>query len=262
MEVPDWLMKPTKNNKDHIKLLAMIEHVQRAAERIGLDPFLAAQIKRLDKAFLEHSKETVDLDENPVVEALEKNKKKTLIYGAITLSAILLPYILVTKTNILHPKPTQCWDFISTREKKQTKVCLLAVDHPYNPGNGDVSVVLSLNKDKGKEVIVNSVFWIADEIGNRKVDYSGEFNITRTRIYHNGMLIQDDPTEWSSWVKPMIPDDLVMPLWSAIDKEERNLNYSKPLLEDQVLKIVQDIGALAAALGSIGYTLWKFFQKT
>jgi hypothetical protein len=59
----------------------------------------------------------------------------------------------------------------------------------------------------------------------------------------------------------MIPADLVMPLWEKIDDKERELNYSKPLMEDKVQEIVQDVGAIAAALGSIGYTLWKFFTS-
>jgi hypothetical protein len=261
VDVPEWLMKPSKNNRDHIKLLAMIEHVQRAAERVGMDPFLSTQIHRLNSAFLQHSKETVDLGENPVVEALEKDRKKTLVLGGTVAFLILAPYLIVVRTNLLHPRPTMCWNLVSEREDKKTKACLIAVDHPYNPGNGDVSVVLSLDKSRGKEVVINANFWIADEIGNKTVDYRGEFNISRTRVYQNNFLVHDDHTEWSSWVKPMIPEDLVMPLWNSIKEKERELNYSKPLLEDRLMKIVQDVGAIAAALGSVGYTLWKFFLE-
>jgi len=261
MEVPDWLMKPTANNKDHIKQIVLIEHVQKAAERLGIDPFLHAHIKKLESALIQHAKETSELDENPVVEALEKDKKKTLTFGGLAAAFILIPFILITKTNLLHPSPTECWDMKSAEEVERTRVCLIAVDHPYNPGNGDVSVVLSMNRGGGKEVLVNATFWIADEIGNRKVDYRGEFNISRTRIYEHNILVRDDKTEWSSWVKPMIPADLVMPLWERIDDKERELNYSKPLMEDKIQEIVQDVGAIAAALGSIGYTLWKFFAS-
>jgi hypothetical protein len=260
MEVPDWLLKPTENNKDHIKLLAQIEHVQKAAERRGIDPFLSNQINRLSKEFWEHAKRTCDLEPNPVAETLEKNPRKTLIIGGIVAAVILVPFGLLTKTNLLHPRPTDCWEMQSKEEKKPVKVCLLTIDHPYNPSNGDVSVVLSLPDGKD-DTVISAEFWIADEIGNREVDYKGEYNITRTRVYSRNMLVRDDRSEWSSWVKPGVPRDLVMPLWNKIKEKERDLNYSRPLLEDQINRIVEGTGALLAGVGSIIYTLWKFYTE-
>lgn len=259
MEVPEWLMKPTPNNRDHIKVLTMIEHVRRAAERKGVDPYLQDQLERLCSAFITHCKATLDLEENPVVEALEKDRKKTLIWGGVLSALILVPYMVITKTNFLHPSPTVCWNLESKEEKKTVPVCLLAVDKPYNPGNGDVSVALRVGKEIHSSTVINADFWIADEIGNQPVNYEGEFNINRTRVYNRHILVHDDPSQWSSWVKPMVPEDTVIPLWTEVKKYERKLNYKYPLIEDKIGKLVQDMGAIFAAAGSIGLTLWKFY---
>lgn len=239
----------------------MIEHVQKAAERRGIDPFLSTQISKLNEAFWDHAKNTVDLDENPVVEALEKDRKRTLMFGLLLAASILVPYGLLTRTSFLHPKPKDCWELVSKSESKSTKVCILAIDHPYNPSNGDVSLVLELAENKSKKTIINADFWIADEIGNRKVDYRGEFNINRTRVYNHNLLISDDKTAWSSWVKPMIPEDSVLPLWDKIKSKEREFNYDRPLLEDSLTKFVENVGAWIAGLGSIIFTAWKFYVK-
>jgi hypothetical protein len=262
MEVPDWLMKPTENNKEHIKLLAMIEHVQKAAERREVDSFLNKQVEKLNTTFWEHAKNTVDLDDNPVVEALEKDRKKTLIVGLALAASIFVPYGLLTRTNLLHPRSRDCWELASAQEQKNTKVCLIAIDHPYNPSNGDVSLALSLEEAQGKQTVINADFWIADEIGNRQVDYRGEFNINRTRVYNHGLLVNDDNNAWSSWVKPMIPEDSVYPLWDKIKSKEREFTYSRPLPEDVIVKFVENAGALIAGIGSILFTAWKFYSKS
>jgi hypothetical protein len=203
----------------------------------------------------------VDLDENPMIEVLEKDKKKTLVIGSIVASSILIPFLLVTKTNLLHPTPIECWKFPSKEDQKVHKICLVAIDSPYNPSNGDVSLVLSVDRGDGKDTVVNTDFWIADDIGNKKVNYRGEFSVNRSRVYRNNILARDDKTQWSSWVKPSVPNDLVIPLWDKIKSKEGDFTYSRRLIEDQIMEIIEGIGALLAAIGSIIFTLWKFFSE-
>ena len=261
MEVPSWLMKPTENNKEHIKLLAMIEHVQKAAERRGVDPFLNNQINRLNKSFWEHAENTVGLEENPVVEVLEKDRKKTLIIGLFLAAGILIPYGLLTKTNLLHPRPRYCWELVSAEEEKTTKVCLLAVNRAYSPNNGDVSLAMTIGEGGSKSTLIDVDFWIADQIGGKEVDYEGEYNINRTRVYNNGILISDDKTAWSSWVRPMIPPDSVIPVWKEIKEKQRELNYEHPLAETKIVQFVENAGAIVAGLSSVLFTIWRFYTR-
>ena len=266
MEVPDWLMKPTKNNREHIKLLSMIEHVQKAAERRGMDPYLGQQIKRLNDFFWEHSQNTVDLDEGvvgDVRDAMRLNRLRTLVFGSLLTASFLVPWLVFTKTSFLDNKDIACKVFLTKDPvyPGTINVCINGVSTPYMSQNGDVDIDLNFVKTTGEKIQADVNFWIAETIGGKRVDYTGEYNTSRVRIYAGGILVSDDQTKYSSWVKPVVPEDVRLPLWQWVKGMNQEFARTIKPVDEQFTFFFTTVAPVIAGIGSVVLTVYKFLRE-
>lgn len=267
MDVPDWLMKPTKNNRQHIKIMSLIEHVQRASERRGIDPFLEKQLDKLERVHLEHAQDTADLDDGvmgDVKKVVFHNKIKVFIIGSIVVSSIFIPYFLITRTTAFMQKPLLCQVFPTKdyRHPGQLEVCINGVTKAFSPQNGDVELDLTFQQSATSRVQADVTFWISDRLGYKDVDYTGEYNTSRIRIYDKGFLVSDNKDKVSSWINPIVPVDVRLPLWSWVKKNEMRYNWDRPPLEERLSNRVDESGAMIATIGSILLFLYRFLRAS
>jgi len=265
MDVPDWLLKPTKNNRQHITIMSLIEHVQKAAERRGIDPFLEKQIDKLEKVHLQHAKETSDLDDGvmgEVREAVLHNKRKAIIIGLLLTLSIWGPYLAVTRTSWFIQKPILCKVFPTEdyRHPGQIEICINGVTREYSPKNGDVELDFTFMETATSRVQADITFWIADKLGYKDVNYMGEYNTSRTRVYENGIMVSDDHDKVSSWVDPIFPLDVRESVWHWVKDNKMHYNRDRPPLEEKLSETVSKAGAVIATLASIGLTIYRFLR--
>lgn len=265
MEVPDWLMKPTKNNREHITILSLIEHVKRAAERRGADPFLEKQIRKLEKVQLDHARDTVDLDEGvigEVKEAIIHNKRKAIIIGTLLSAFILCPYFVITRTTWFIQRPLLCNIFLTKDPNHfgQIEICVNGVSRKYSPQNGDVELDLTFMRTPSERIQTDMTFWIAEKLGDKTVDYIGEYNTSRVRLYDNGILVADNEDKLSSWVNPVFPKDVRESVWWWVKENQFHYNRDRPPLEERLSKTVNKTGAFIATLGSISIAIYRFLK--
>ena len=108
---------------------------------------------------------------------------------------------------------------------------------------------------------VDATFWLADELGEKNVDYSGEYNIQRVRTYSGAGLLMTDSTEpVSSWEQPLVPTDVRIPLWRWIHSQRDSLFYAKPPFEEALSNLVSSFWPVLATLGSVAVTIYRFIK--
>lgn len=244
-------------------ILAEVESLARSVER-G-DPTEEVQIKLSDLrstlvSYLS-KKGTVDV----IKETVTQNRKRVLIVGFLVTAAISLPYLIITKTNWLSPDSLYCTSFMTKDPAyagKQVEVCLNGVTHEFNPQNGDAELDLFFVDSIGEKTQVDVTFWIADVLGSKEVDYTGEYNINRIRKYNRrGILIGDQKKSVSSWEEPLVPSDVREKMWQFVKDRRDNLNIKRVPLEEKLSNVVNNgLGTLLATIASIGVTAYKFFK--
>ena len=104
-------------------------------------------------------------------------------------------------------------------------------------------------------------FWVADEIANKQVDYTGEYNITRIRTYNSrGIIVGDRESEVSSWIDPLVPEDMRIPMWKWIYENRDRFHVERKPLDETVQNFFNSLGALIATVGSAGITIYRFIK--
>ena len=254
----------TCNNTDHVVLLQKLDKMILVAEESEYDQGFRKRLQAFRNLLVIHAAKTKNLGDAAAAakEMVRNHKKKILIVGAAILSSIVVPYFVITRTTWLMQKPIGCKEFPTTSYLYPGKieVCLNGVTRAYSIHNGDVELDLTFMKCENERVQADVVFWIADKIADKEVDYSGEYNIDRVRIYADGILVSDEKEKMSGWMHPLVPADVRMPLWEYVHSMRARFVRDRPPFEEVLHGFVDKAGAIFAALGSVGVTAYRFFR--
>jgi len=254
---------PNSHNmdRDHVVMLEKLDKIILHSEDLEVESGLRKRIYALRNLLVIHSNKAQDIKDE-LTQLIAKNRKQILLIGASIVSAIVVPYFVITRTTWLMGKPIGCKEFPtkSSLYPGKIEVCLNGVSRAYSLHNGDVELDLTFMRSQTERVQADIVFWVADKIGDKEVDYSGEYNIDRVRIYDNGILVDDHKEKMSGWMHPLVPDDVRMPMWEYVHSMRSKFHRDKPPLEEVLHGFVDRLGAIFAALGSAGVTAFRFFR--
>ena len=254
---------PNSHNmdRDHVVMLEKLDKIILHAESEEVDTGLRRRMYALRNLFVIHSGKAQGMKDE-LNQLIAKNRKRILLIGAAVVSAIVVPYFVITRTTWLMQKPIACKEFPtkSPLYPGAIEVCLNGVTRAYSLHNGDVELDLTFMRSPTERVQADVVFWLADKIGDKEVDYSGEYNIDRVRVYDNGILVVDEKEKLSGWMHPLVPADVRMPLWEYVHSMRAKFHRDKPPFEEVLHGFVDNMGAIVATLGSIGVTAFRFFR--
>lgn len=246
---------------DHVVLLQKIDKLILASEAANVEPGICRRIYSIRNLLVVHAGKAQDFKED-LTKLLNKNRIRILVLGGISSIAILVPYLMLTRTSAFLHKPILCNEFKtkSTLYPGSLEVCINGITRSYSRLNGDVELDITFMSNVNERTQADVVFWIADRIADKEVDYSGEYNIDRIRIYENGLLVNDDHTKISGWTKPLVPDDVRMPLWQWVRNQRPRLMRDKMPLDESLEKFTSRLGAIIASIGSVGLTVYRFLR--
>ena len=254
---------PNSHNmdRDHVVMLEKLDKMILHAETEEVDTGLRRRMYALRNLLVIHAGKAQDIKDE-LTQLIAKNRKRILLIGATITSLIVVPYFVLTRTTLFSPKPIGCKEFPtkSVLYPSKIEVCLNGVTKAYSVENGDVELDLTFMRSPIERVQADVVFWIANKLGEKVVEYDGEYNIDRVRIYENGFLVSDDREKKSGWIYPLVPEDVRMPMWKYIHSLRPRFIRDRPPLEEKLSKTVDNLGALVATLGSIGITAFRFFR--
>lgn len=250
------------NDREHVTILQKVDRMILAAEAANVDKGLRTRMYALRNLIVIHAENGKGLSEELQI-AVKKHKKRILIGGLCATLAITAPYFIITRTHWLRSHPIACKEFL-TKDPTfpgSIEVCINGVTRPYTPLNGDMELDLSYMKFPDLHQQVDVTFWLADQLGNKKVDYSGEYNIQRVRTYNKiGLLISDDAESMSSWERPLVPSDVQLQLWGWVHSQRDQLFYVKPPLSEVISKCAAGFWPILASIGSLGVTAYRFLK--
>lgn len=250
------------NNTDHVILLQKLDKVILVAEESEYDLGFRRRLQAFRNLLVIHAAKTKDLGE-AAQSLINGHRKRILAWGIPITLSIGIPYFALTKTSWLIPKPLACQEFPTKNKLHPGKleICVNGVSHPYRPENGDVELDITFMKTHYERVQADIDFWVADEIADKQVDYTGEYNITRIRTYNKtGILVGDRESEISSWIDPLVPEDMRIPMWKWIYDNRELFHVERKPLEEKVSGFFSSLGALFATLGSAGITIYRFIK--
>lgn len=254
---------PNSHNMDHdhVVMLEKLDKMILHAETEEVDTGLRKRMYALRNLLVIHSGKAQDIKDE-LTQLITKNRKRILLIGTAVVSVIVVPYLAITRTTWLMAKPIGCKEFPTTSYLYPGKieVCLNGVTRAYSIHNGDVELDLTFMRSPTERVQADVVFWVADKIGDKEVDYSGEYNIDRVRIYDNGILVHDEREKMSGWMHPLVPVDVRMPMWEYVHSMRAKFHRDKPPFEEVMNGLFDRMGAVIAALGSVGVTAYRFFR--
>lgn len=250
------------NNTDHVVLLQKLDKMILVAEASEYDSGFRRRLQSFRNLLVIHAAKTKDLGE-AAQSLINGHRKRILLWGIPVTLSIAIPYLVLTKTSWFIQKPLICHEFHTKNKLHPGKlqVCVNGVSHPYKPENGDVELDITFMRTHWERVQADVDFWVTDEIADKKVDYTGEYNIQRVRTYNkNGILVDDRDNEVSSWIDPLVPEDMRIPMWKWIYDNKDLFHVEKESLEEQVSKFFSSLGAVFATLGSAGITIYRFIK--
>jgi len=254
---------PNSHNmdRDHVVMLEKLDKMILHAETEEVDTGLRKRMYALRNLLVIHSGKAQDIKDE-LTQLIAKNRKQILLIGTAVVSAIVIPYFVITRTTWLMGKPIGCKEFPtkSSLYPGKIEVCLNGVTRAYSLHNGDVELDITFMRSPTERVQADVVFWIADKIADKEVDYSGEYNIDRVRVYENGILVDDHKEKMSGWMHPLVPADVRMPMWEYVHSMRAQFHRDKPPFEEVLHGFVDKMGAVIAALGSVGITAYRFFR--
>lgn len=248
-------------DRDHVVLLEKIDKAILAAEGEEVSIGIRKRLYAIRSLMVVHAQKAQGLAEE-LTNAVTTNRRKILLIGFLGTLSILGPYLLLTRTTIPLKSPLFCQEF-KTEDKAypgELEVCVNGVTRSYSRLNGDAELDITFMRSPVERIQADIVFWIATHIAEQPVDYSGEYNIDRIRTYENGFLVSDDSTKISGWTKPLVPEDVRMPLWQWIKDNKHHLMRDKPPLEERIEGLTSQLGPTIGAIGSIGITIYRFFR--
>ena len=186
-----------------------------------------------------------------------------LAVGGAIVAAIGTFYTVKTHTIWLQGRPLYCKSF-QTKDSTfpgSVELCVIAVTHPYVHENGDVELQLMFQPSPNEQVIVDTVAWVADDIDGQG-EYEGEINYERTRVYEHGLLVHDEKKKFSGWHDPIVPEDVLMPMWHwlagltpAFDRPRLSIEHRLRNWLDGFL----EIGAMGT---TATLTIWRVVKGT
>jgi hypothetical protein len=250
------------NNTDHVVLLQKLDKMILVAESSEYEEGFRRRLQSFRNLLVIHAAKTKDLGE-AAQSLINGHRKRILLWGIPVTLSIAIPYVVMTKTSWMMPKPLLCQEF-PTKSKLhpgKLQVCVNGVSHPYRAENGDVELDVTFMRTHWERIQADVDFWVADEIANKRVDYTGEYNIQRIRSYNSkGILVDDRENEVSSWIDPMVPEDMRVPMWKWVYENRDLFHMEKKPLEEKVSNFFSSLGALFATLGSAGITIYRFVK--
>ena len=252
----------TCNDTDHVVLLQKLDRMILVAEESQYDIGFRKRLQAFRNLLVIHAARTKDLGE--AATAIIKNHRRRILAIGIPITlAIGIPYFILTRTSWMLPRPILCQEFPTANKMHPgvLQVCVNGVSHPYRPENGDVELDITFMKTHWERVQADITFWVADEIANKSVDYAGEYNIDRIRSYNsNGILVDDRQNQISSWIEPLVPADVRMPMWKWIRQNRDRFYVERKPLEEKLSGFFNSLGALVATAGSAGITIYRFIK--
>lgn len=252
----------TCNDTDHVVLLQKLDRMILVAEESNYEIGFRKRLQAFRNLLVIHAARTKDLGD-AAKQLINNHRKRILAIGIPVTLAIGIPYFVVTRTSWMMPRPLLCETFPTSNKQHPGKlqVCVNGVSHPYRPENGDVELDITFMKTHWERVQADVTFWVADEIADKKLDYDGEYNIDRIRSYNmNGILVDDRQNQISSWIEPLVPPDVRMPMWKWIYENRDRFYVERKPLEEKLSNFFNSLGALVATLGSAGITIYRFVK--
>lgn len=250
------------NNTDHVVLLQKLDKIILTAEEFEYDTGFRKRLQSFRNLLIIHAAKTKDIGEAAQT-LINNHRKRILAWGIPVTLSIAIPYLVLTKTSWVMPKSLTCKEFPTKSKLHPGKlmVCVNGVSHPYRPENGDVELDITFMRTHWERVQADVDFWVTNEIADKKVDYTGEYNTQRIRTYSkSGILIDDRKNEVSSWIDPLVPEDMRIPMWKWIYDNKDLFHVERESLEEQVSKFFSSLGGLVATLGSAGITIYRFIK--
>lgn len=246
---------------DHVVMLEKVDKMILHAEKLEVDQGLRRRMYALRNLLVIHSSKAQNVKDE-IENILNFHRKKILIIGFTIGTIIIVPYYFLNKTSFFLGNSLFCKTFYSAeiQDTNKIEVCINGISEPYSPENGDVELDISFMRTATQKVQADVIFWIADYIADKKVDYSGEYNTERVRIYDNNILIEDIKQKSSSWVKPLVPKDVRMDLWKYVYSLKHVLDIDKKPLAEKIENLLIDLGAIIASLSSVGIAIYRFFR--
>lgn len=249
-------------DRDHVILLQKIDKLILAAEKDGLNKGIRTRIHSIRNLLVVHSNKSKDFSER-LQETIKGHKREVLIGGLSAIIAISLPYFVITRTGWIKDAPLVCKSF-PTKDpgyKQFIEVCVNGITRPYTPNNGDMELDLTFMKSSLMRQQADVTFWVADRLGEREVDYKGEYNTQRVRTFNRlGLLVKDSHEDISSWEDSLVPDDVREPLWSWVHSQRDTLFVPQPPFTEAVSNWVASFWPFLASLGSVLVTVYRFLR--
>lgn len=192
------------------------------------------------------------------------NKRQLVILaigGSITFG-IGAFYVIKDRTNFWAAKPLACQTFPTTdpRFDKKVEVCINGVSNPYAYMNGDVELDMTFQRGNHEVVQADVTFWVANQIAGKNVDYTGEMNFTRVRVYEDGILATDIRLKFSGWVNPVVPEDVRVPLWKWVNSKAQQFDRTKLPLDEKFHALVGSFIHMASMATTAGLTVWRVLK--
>ncbi len=194
---------------------------------------------------------------------LNRRQIATLAIGGSITLGIGAFYVIKDKTSLLLPKPLTCQTF-PTKDPRfpggDVKVCINGVSQRFSYVNGDVELDLTFQRGKHETVQADVMVWVADQINGRPVDYTGEMNFARVRLYDNSILAVDINQKFSTWFNPVVPSDVRVPLWKWIYSQRETFDRNRLPFDEKFHELLKaSINMLSVAV-SAGVTVWRFIK--
>lgn len=252
---------PDSIDTDHVVILQKIDKIILTAEEKGYELGFRRRLYALRNLVVYHSGKAQDIREE-IETLINKNKTKILSVGILLTSLIFVPYLVLTRTTWFMPRPITCKEFPtkSPHYPGSIQICVNGVTKAYSVQNGDVELDLTFLQAPHQRVQMDAIFWIADRLGDKIVDYKGEYNIERIRIYNNTLLVEDKEEKISAWINPVVPFDVQLPLWYYIRSLKSTYNFDRMPPEEKITNYVRRVGPLLAGIGSIALTIYRFIR--
>jgi hypothetical protein len=191
---------------------------------------------------------------------LNRRQIATLAIGGSITLGIGAFYVIKDKTSLLLPKPLTCQTF-PTKDPRfpsgDVKVCINGITQRFNFLNGDVDLDLMFQRGKHETVQADVSVWVADNINGRPVNYTGEMNFSRVRLYDGGILAVDIQQKFSGWFNPVVPPDVRVPLWKWIYGQRFTFDRTRLPLDEKFHEILKASISILSVAVSAGLTVWK-----
>jgi hypothetical protein len=191
---------------------------------------------------------------------LNRRQIATLAIGGSITLGIGGFYVIKDKTSLLLPKPLTCQTF-PTKDPRfsggEIKVCINGVSQRFNFLNGDVELDLMFQRGKHETIQMDVSVWVADNINGRPVDYTGEMNFSRVRLYDNYVLAVDIQQKFSTWFNPVVPPDVRVPLWKWIYSQRLMFDRTRLPLDEKFQETLKTTISILSVAVSAGLTAWK-----